>query len=64
MNKLEDLMKAVQGLEEDFKKFYDKNQSAAGTRLRKGLSDIRKMAQDLRKEIQDTKNERKAEKTK
>jgi ABC-type Zn uptake system ZnuABC Zn-binding protein ZnuA len=62
MKKLEDLTVAVRNLEADFVKFYEKGQAAAGTRLRKGLSELRKLAQDARKEIQETKASRKAEK--
>ncbi|HZW39902.1 MAG TPA: histone H1 [Ignavibacteriaceae bacterium] len=64
MNKLEELRQAVNNLEGDYQKFYEKGQAAAGTRLRKGLSDLRKLAQDARKEIQDLKSQRKAEKQK
>ena len=63
MNKFHDLLKAVQDLETDFQKFYEKGQAAAGTRVRKGLSDLRKLAQEVRKDIQDVKAQRKAEKT-
>ncbi|MGE5438181.1 MAG: hypothetical protein ACM3O3_13300 [Syntrophothermus sp.] len=64
MNKLEELRQAVNNLEGDYQKFYEKGQAAAGTRLRKGLSDLRKLAQDARKEIQDLKAQRKSEKQK
>lgn len=60
MKKLEDLTQAVRNLEADFVKFYEKEQAAAGTRLRKGLSELRKLAQDVRKEIQETKASRKS----
>ncbi len=63
MNKYEELVQAVKNLETDFEKFYDKGQAAAGTRLRKGLSDLRKLAQDVRKDVQDIKAERKAAKS-
>jgi hypothetical protein len=63
MNKFEDLVLAVKNLETDFQKFYDKGQAAAGTRLRKGLSDLRKLAQDVRKDIQEVKASRKTEKS-
>ena len=63
MKKLEDLTQAVRNLEADFVKFYEKEQAAAGTRLRKGLSELRKLAQDARKEIQETKASRKATKS-
>jgi len=62
MGKLDDLVQAVKNLEPDFQKFYEKGQAAAGTRLRKGLSELRKLAQEVRKEIQDVKAQRKAEK--
>ena len=62
MKKLEDLTQAVRNLEADFVKFYEKEQAAAGTRLRKGLSELRKLAQDARKEIQETKATRKSKK--
>ena len=44
------------GLEADADKFYNKGNSAAGTRLRKGLQDIKNLAQSIRLEIQDSKN--------
>lgn len=62
MNKYEDLIQAVQNLHTDFEKFYDKGQAAAGTRLRKGLSELRKLAQDVRKDVQEVKAKRKSEK--
>jgi ABC-type Zn uptake system ZnuABC Zn-binding protein ZnuA len=62
MNKYEELIQAVQNLHTDFEKFYEKGQAAAGTRLRKGLSELRKLAQDVRKDVQEVKARRKAEK--
>ena len=62
MNKYEELIQAVQNLHTDFEKFYEKGQAAAGTRLRKGLSELRKMAQDVRKDVQEVKTQKKAEK--
>jgi len=62
MSKFDDLGQAVKNLEADFQKFYEKGQAAAGTRLRKGLSDLRKLAQEVRKDIQEVKARRKAEK--
>ncbi len=58
--KYQQLLDHVKGLEHDVEKFYVKGQAAAGTRLRKGLSDLKKLAQDIRNEIQDVKNQRKA----
>jgi len=54
------LVDFVESLRVDAEKFYVKGQSAAGTRYRKGLSELKKMAQDLRVEVQNIKNERKA----
>lgn len=46
----------VAGMEDDFSKFYEKNNKAAGTRIRKGMQDLKKMAQDIRADVQDKKN--------
>jgi uncharacterized membrane protein len=62
MNKYQDLVNAVRELETDFQKFYERGQAAAGTRVRKGLSDLRKLCQDIRKDVQDVKASRKAQK--
>ena len=56
MSKFEELKDLVEGLELDFKQFYEKNNKAAGTRVRKAMQDIKKMAQDIRVEVQDMKN--------
>ncbi len=63
MEKFENLVQSVKNLETDFEKFYVKGQAAAGTRLRKGLSDLRKHAQEIRKDIQDVKAQRKENKS-
>ncbi len=62
MEKYNDLVRFVQGLEPDFQKFYEKGQSAAGTRVRKGLSDLRKLCQEVRNDVQAVKAQRKAAK--
>lgn len=46
----------VAGMEDDFSKFYDKGNKAAGTRIRKSMQDLKKMAQDIRTDVQDSKN--------
>lgn len=63
MEKYHQLIQYLQSLEPDVAKFYEKGQSAAGTRVRKGLSELKKMAQDMRNEIQAVKAERKAAKS-
>ncbi len=55
----QDLMDHLKEMEVDIQKFYEKGQAAAGTRLRKGLSELKKKAQDMRNEIQNLKAERK-----
>ncbi len=62
MSKYEELTQFIQKLEPDFQKFYDKGQNAAGTRVRKGLSELRKFAQEIRNDVQKVKEERKASK--
>ncbi len=52
----------VMGLEGDFEKFYDKDNQAAGTRVRKGMQDLKILAQEIRKEVQDMKNKAAAQK--
>ncbi|MBU1096570.1 MAG: histone H1 [Ignavibacteriae bacterium HGW-Ignavibacteriae-2] len=54
-----ELIEFLKSLEPDVMKFYEKGQSAAGTRLRKGLSELKKMAQDIRNDVQNIKTERK-----
>lgn len=62
MEKYNQLVQFVQSLESDFHKFYVKEQAAAGTRVRKGLSDLRKLCQDIRNNVQEVKAQRKAQK--
>ena len=63
MDQFHKLVDYAQSLETDFHKFYEKGQAAAGTRVRKGLSELRKMCQDVRKNVQEVKVQRKAEKS-
>ncbi|GAB4418846.1 MAG: histone H1 [Bacteroidia bacterium] len=57
MDKYARLKDLVLGIEDDFAKFYAKNNKAAGTRARKAMQEIKTLAQDIRKEIQDKKND-------
>jgi hypothetical protein len=56
MKEFENVLKHVKGLEEDFIKFYDKDNKAAGTRIRKGMLEIKQMAQRIRLEVLNKKN--------
>ena len=51
-----ELKNLITGLEADADKFYNKGNSAAGTRVRKGLQDVKNLAQAIRLEIQEAKN--------
>ena len=56
MNNFAKLKDLVLSLEGDFDKFYDKQNAAAGTRVRKGMQELKTMAQQFRTEVQDMKN--------
>ncbi|MGM1431197.1 histone H1 [Sphingobacterium lactis] len=58
IDKFKELKSLVDGLENDADKFFAKGNSAAGTRVRKGLQDIKTLAQDLRLGIQELKNKK------
>ncbi len=56
MKRFEQIKDLLMSLEGDFQKFYDKGNSAAGTRVRKGMQDVKNLAQEIRIEVQDIKN--------
>lgn len=58
-DKYKQIVEFVKNMETDVEKFYVKGQSAAGTRVRKALSELKKMSQDMRNEVQDMKVQRK-----
>ena len=60
MNHYEKLKQLVLGVEEDFMKFYEKANSAAGTRVRKIMQDLKVLAQEIRADVQDIKNSKEA----
>ena len=55
MSQFGDLKDFVDGLEEDFSKFYDKGNKAAGTRVRKAMQELKARAQALRLDVQEKK---------
>ena len=57
MSRFSELKSTVDALEEDFEKFYDKKNKAAGTRVRQGMQAIKNLAQEIRTEVQNIKNE-------
>jgi hypothetical protein len=56
MKRYDELKDLLMSLEADFHKFYEKGNQAAGTRVRKGMQEMKNLAQDIRKEVQDMKN--------
>lgn len=56
MTRFDEIKNLIMSLEGDFDKFYDKNNQAAGTRVRKGMQDLKTLAQEIRSEVQDKKN--------
>ena len=57
MSRFADLKGFVDGLEDDFSKFYETGNKAAGTRVRKAMQDLKSMSQDIRVEVQNMKND-------
>jgi len=53
MEKLETLKKLIADVENDFSKLFEKDQKAAGTRIRKAMQDIKKTSQEIRQDVLD-----------
>jgi len=56
MEKFEKVKALIAGIEADATKFYNQNNGAAGTRVRKAMQDLKVLASDIRKEVTDKKN--------
>ncbi|RIW15805.1 histone H1 [Algoriphagus lacus] len=56
MSRFSEVKNLVMSLEGDFEKFYEKGNQAAGTRVRKGMQELKNLAQEIRTEVQDKKN--------
>jgi hypothetical protein len=56
MKKFTEAKNLIESLEADADKFYNKANSAAGTRVRKGMQDLKNLAQAIRLEVQESKN--------
>ncbi|MFZ1082712.1 MAG: histone H1 [Candidatus Kryptoniota bacterium] len=61
MGKYEELHQLVNTFEEDFRKFFEKQNKAAGTRVRKHMGELKKFAQQVRLEVQEIKEKMKEE---
>ena len=55
MKEYEKIKQLVAAIEEDVLKFSEKGNSAAGTRVRKGLQDIKRACQEMRDAVQSIK---------
>ena len=55
-NRFSEVRDLIHDLEADFQKFYEKGNKAAGTRVRKGMQDLKNLAQDIRLGVQKSKN--------
>lgn len=58
MNELEKMKEALDEAFTDAQKFYNKNNNAAGTRLRKKMQEIKALAQGVRNSVIDVRNSR------
>ncbi len=56
-NRFQELKDLVDSFEQDFSKFYDKKNKAAGVRVRKHMQGLRQFAQEVRGEVQDLKKD-------
>ncbi len=56
MKKFTEAKNLISALEADADKFYNKGNSAAGTRVRKAMQDLKNLAQDIRTEVTEKKN--------
>lgn len=53
------LRELVASLEVDFERFFEKDNNAAGTRVRKSLQEIKNLSQEIRNEVTAIKNKSK-----
>jgi hypothetical protein len=51
MERFNSLKSLISSIEEDATKYYEKNNKAAGVRLRKGLQEIRMLSQEIRQDV-------------
>lgn len=56
MEKYNAILELMKGLGPDFEKFFVKGNKAAGTRIRKGMQDLKALAQDVRVAVQEKKS--------
>lgn len=57
MDKIEKLEQLIREARDDADKFYNKENKAAGTRLRKHMQELKNVAQEIRTEVTEKKNQ-------
>lgn len=57
MDRYEQLHSILMSVQDDFRKFYQHRNKAAGTRVRKNMLELRKLSQEIRQEVQAIKND-------
>lgn len=55
MDRFNQLKELIDSFEKDFDKFYNKENKAAGVRVRKNMQQLRQVAQEIREEVQNMK---------
>lgn len=63
MSKFNEFQTIVDGMKDDFEKFFEKENNAAGTRVRKHLQALAVLCKDVRKEVTEVKIARKEAKS-
>jgi hypothetical protein len=53
---LNELIELLENVRNDYDKFYNNNNAAADTRVRKAMQTVKTTAQDVRLHVQETKN--------
>ena len=56
MEKFTKVKEVLASVEADVEKFYNAGNSAAGTRVRKAMQDLKNLAQEIRAEVTEKKN--------
>lgn len=56
MEKFAKIKELLASVEADAEKFYNAGNAAAGTRVRKGMQDLKNLAQEIRGEVTEKKN--------
>jgi len=59
MSRFAQVKDLILSLEGDFEKFYEKENQAAGTRVRGGLQQLKTLAQEIRTEVQEVEHKTK-----